>query len=170
MLLLFGPAHVIWAGDLTFHGFLYAAYYPQTLATGLMLWSLIVLDGRPEVWRFIVAPLAVAATLVVHPFTGTLLAVLVATSGSIGRVTRGKSSLLGGISLIVGYLLASRWPEYSLSHAIGGEWCCQGPLLIGVCVVLPSLAGQFAGLWPLARDRRAATRVACRESGQRASR
>ncbi len=150
LLLLFGPAHIIWAGDLTFHGFLYAAYFPQTVATGFMLWTLIVLDGRPEVWRFVVAPLAVAATLVVHPFTGTLLAVLVATSGAIGRLTRRESSLLGGFSLLAGYLIASRWPEYSLSHAIG-ESGLPGLLLIGVCVALPSLVGQLAGLWRFAR-------------------
>ena len=31
LLVLFGPAHVIWAGDLTFHGFLYASSTPRRL-------------------------------------------------------------------------------------------------------------------------------------------
>jgi hypothetical protein len=34
---LFGPANVIWAGDLSFHGFLYAAYFSQTFAVAFIL-------------------------------------------------------------------------------------------------------------------------------------
>jgi hypothetical protein len=148
LLLLFGPGHIIWAGDLTFHGFLYASYYPQTLATGFMLWSLIATDGPPVVWRFLVAPLPVAATMVVHPFTGTLLAVLIATTGSVSMITKRGGFMLGSWALVVGYLMASRWPEYSLSHAIA-ESGVKGPVLIGACSVLPLIAGQFGWAWRL---------------------
>ncbi len=83
LLLLFGPAHVIWAGDLTFNGFLYGAYFPQTLAVALLLYTLLLTDGDPCWERYVLGSILVAATLVVHPFTGTLLAVLVAVRGSV---------------------------------------------------------------------------------------
>ena len=37
---LFGPANVIWAGDLSFHGFLYGSYFSQTFAAALLLYAL----------------------------------------------------------------------------------------------------------------------------------
>jgi len=150
LLLLFGPAQVIWAGDLTFHGFLYGAYFPQTLATGLLLWALVALDGPPLLWRYLAGTLAVAATLVVHPFTGTLLAVLVATSGSVAVIRRRGGWELGSIALFCGYLLASRWPEYSLNRALG-ESGLKGDVLIPLCAAAPIFVRPLARLWELVR-------------------
>ena len=150
LLLLFGPAQVIWAGDLTFHGFLYGAYFPQTLATCLLVWALVALDGPPLLWRYLVGTLAVAATLVVHPFTGTLLAVLVATSGSVAVIRRRRGWELGSIALVCGYLLASRWPEYSLNRALG-ESDLKGDVLIPLCATVPIFARPLAKLWELVR-------------------
>ena len=41
LLALFGPANVIWASDLSLHGFLYASWFPQNVAIGLLLFTLL---------------------------------------------------------------------------------------------------------------------------------
>jgi hypothetical protein len=46
LLVLFGPAHVIWASDLSFNGFLYAGFYPQNVAIALALGALLALRGN----------------------------------------------------------------------------------------------------------------------------
>ncbi len=46
LLVLFGPAHVIWASDLSLHGALYAGFFPQTLAIGTLLLTLLALERR----------------------------------------------------------------------------------------------------------------------------
>ena len=118
LLLLFGPAHVIWAGDLTFNGFLYGAYFPQTLAVALLLYTLLLTDGDPCWERYVLGSILVAATLVVHPFTGTLLAVLVAVRGSVlaqqwsGCWQVGSLCLVGGfVPVALARVLAGRRPR-----------------------------------------------------------
>src|SRR5262249_1635070 len=117
VLLLFGPAHVIWAGDLTFQGFLYASFYPQTLALAFLLYTLVLLHGEAETRRVAIAIMTAAATMVVHPFTGALLALLLAAEGA-WRALRGGEWLFPSLALVVGYAIAARWPAYSLDHAL----------------------------------------------------
>jgi O-antigen/teichoic acid export membrane protein len=150
LLLLFGPAHVIWAGDLTFHGFLYGAYFPQTVATGLLLWTLVALDGPPLLWRYLAGTACAAATFVVHPFTGTLLCLLVAASGSALALARRPGWELGSVSLALGYAIGSQWPQYSLSHALGQSGL-QGPMLVGLCALMPAVALRLGGMWRVLR-------------------
>ena len=68
LLLLFGPAHVIWAGDLTFNGFLYASFYPQTLGLALLLYTLVFVTSGSGLKPVAFTTLAVAATMVVQSF------------------------------------------------------------------------------------------------------
>ena len=153
LLLLFGPAHVIWAGDLTFHGFLYGAYFPQTLAVALMLYDA---PRSPTATRAGSATSSarslVAATLVVHPFTGTLLAVLVAVRGSVLAQQRSGRWQVGSLCLVGGFVLGGLWPAYSLDAALGETGVTGRTLVIG-CALVPLAAAR-----------------ACRGSGSRRSR
>jgi len=135
LLLLFGPAHVIWAGDLTFNGFLYAGFYPQTLALAFLLYTLVLLNGEPRRSRVLIACVTVAATMVVHPFTGTLLALLLAAEGS-RRALRGGNWWIPSVALGVGYLAVANWPSYSLDHALAVAGP-SGGLIIAACAGLP---------------------------------
>src|SRR5262249_5665103 len=88
LLLVFGPAEVIWAGAFSLHSFLYGPFLPQTLAMALLLGTLIALDGPPGRVRYALGTLGVATTLTVHSFTGALLCALVAASGAIAALRR----------------------------------------------------------------------------------
>src|SRR5262249_52319037 len=135
LLLLFGPAHVIWAGDLTFDGFLYASFYPQTLALALLLYTVTLLHGEAQVNRVLVAVATAAATMVVHPFTGALLTLLLAAEAS-WRALRGGEWLIPCLVLGAGYLAVAYWPAYSLDHALAVAGP-SGGLLVAACVVSP---------------------------------
>jgi hypothetical protein len=135
LLLLFGPAHVIWAGDLTFHGFLYASFYPQTLALALLLYTLTLLQGEAQVNRVLLAVVTAASTMVVHPFTGALLTLLLAAEAS-WRALRGGEWLIPCLVLGAGYLAVAHWPAYSLDRALAVAGP-SGGLLVVACVVSP---------------------------------
>jgi hypothetical protein len=138
LLLLFGPAHVIWAGDLTFNGFLYASFYPQTLALALLLYTLVLVGGD-RVVHIAAAVLAVAATMVVHPFTGALLALLLCAEGTLRAFQRRSHWYIPSLALVGGYALAARWPAYSLDHALAVAGP-SGSVLVAVCASAPGLA------------------------------
>jgi hypothetical protein len=136
LLTLFGPAHVIWAGDLTFHGFLYASFYPQTLALGLLLYSLVLVDSPLRLPRLAAAVVLVAATTTVHPFTGVLLAFLLSIAGATRALDDQPGWQVPSIALVGGYLLARLWPAYSLDQAmtVGG---LSGRTIVVGCACLP---------------------------------
>src|SRR5262249_56259320 len=117
LVVVLGRAHGIWAGDLTFHGFLYASFYPQTLALALLLYTLTLLHGEAQVNRVLVAVATAAATMVVHPFTGALLTLLLAAEAS-WRALRGGEWLIPCLVLGAAYLPLAYWPAYSLDHAL----------------------------------------------------
>src|SRR5262249_9374979 len=118
LLVLFGPAHVIWAGDLTFHGLLYSSFYPQTLGLALLLYCLVLADGELRLRRLAGAAAVAAATMTVHPFTGVLLALLLTISGTARALKERPGWQLPSIALVVGYALARLWPSYSLDRAM----------------------------------------------------
>ena len=146
LLVLFGPAQVIWSGDLTFHGFLYASFYPQTLALGLLLYTLFALDARPGVGQVIGLTALIGLTITIHPFTGALLAFLIAMDGSIRAFRGDRRWLIGSGTLVGGFLIAAAWPEYSVSRslAVVGP---SGVLVVLVCACAPAIAylGVLAG-------------------------
>jgi hypothetical protein len=143
MLLLFGPAHVIWAGDLTFNGFLYASFYPQTLALALLLYTLVLVVGEITVARISGAVLTVAATMVVHPFTGVLLALLLCVEGALQAFRRQRNWFVPSLALIGGYALAVPWPAYSLDHALAAAGP-NGRTLVVACASIPAISWLIA--------------------------
>ena len=165
LLLLFGPAHVIWAGDLTFQGFLYASFYPQTLALALLLYTLVLLDGETRPRRVAIAVVAVAATMVIHPFTGALLALLLAAEGG-WRALRGGDWLVPSFALAVGYVIAARWPSYSLDHALAVAGPSGGALVAG-CSMVPFVARFLARTTRLVRFPWPPSRFATDDDGNR---
>jgi hypothetical protein len=143
LLLLFGPAHVIWAGDLTFNGFLYASFYPQTLALALLLYTLVLIHGDASVMRASAGVLAAAATMVVHPFTGVLLALLLCVEGTLRASRRHRNWFLPSLALIGGYALAAPWPAYSLDHAMAAAGPA-GRTLVVACACIPAVSWLVA--------------------------
>ncbi len=136
MLLLFGPAHVIWAGDLSLNGFLYASFYPQTLALALLLYTLVLVAGDATLISISAGILAVAATMVVHPFTGVLLALLLSVEGTLRTFRREGNWFVPSVTLVGGYALAAPWPAYSLDHALAAAGPNGRTLVLG-CAILP---------------------------------
>lgn len=143
LLLLFGPAQVIWAGDLTFNGFLYASFYPQTLALALLLYTLVLVDGNAGFARTSGAALAAAATMVVHPFTGVLLALLLGVQGTLHASRRQGGWFVPSLALVGGYALAARWPAYSLDHALAAAGP-NGRTLVVACASVPVISWLLA--------------------------
>jgi len=138
LLLLFGPAHVIWAGDMSFHSVLYASYFPQGLALAFALYALVVLDGDGTV-RLVGGTLLVAATMSVHPFTGLVLVGLLAARASVAAWRVAPGWWRGPAAQTVGFALASLWPAYSLDRALG-ESGLSGVGVIALGLALPAVA------------------------------
>jgi hypothetical protein len=136
LFLLFGPAHVIWAGDLSFHGFMYASFYPQTVALGLLLYTLVALDAKPGLGRAAGLTALIGVTISIHPFTGALLAGLIALDGSLRAVRRDRRWMGASGALVAGFLVAEAWPAYSVDRALAVVGP-HGVLLIASCAALP---------------------------------
>ena len=149
LLALFGPTNVIWASDLSLHGFLYASWYPQNVAIGFLLFTLLALDWR----RRASLPLTIvltALTMTIHPFTGVLLTLLVAARGCQLAVQRDERWRHASYALVGGFALGSLWPAYSLSHAMS-ETRMPGGLFVAVAASAPLLISSFAGSRPVGR-------------------
>ncbi len=150
LLALFGPANVIWASDLSLHGFLYASWFPQNVAIGLLLFTLLALDWR----RRVAVPLSIlltAATMTIHPFTGVLLTLLVAARGC--QLALQRDDRWRGMSYVLlgGFALGSLWPAYSLSRGMA-ETGLPGGLFVAIAAATPLLATALAGSQPVRRS------------------
>jgi hypothetical protein len=142
LLVLFGPAHVVWASDLSFNGLLYAGFYPQNVAIALALGALLALDGR-GLPTLALATVLAAATMAVHPLTGTLLAGLAAFDGC-RRAVRGQPGIFrSSAALTVGFVGALAWPAYPLNQAMG-ESGLPGSAIVAACALAPCLAEALA--------------------------
>jgi hypothetical protein len=138
LLAIFGPPHVIWASDLSLHGALYAAFFPQTLAIATTLLTLRVLERRSR--RSLAAACGLATTtMLVHPFTGVLLAVLATAESCRLAAHRDRAAVRSPIALASGFLIGTLWPAYSLDRAFG-ETGLRGVFFIGLCVAAPAVA------------------------------
>ncbi len=142
LLVLFGPANVIWAGDLTFHGFLYGAYFPQNVALAFLLYTLTVLERPPSGQRTGLAAICTAITLTVHPFTGVLLVTLVAARGCCLAVRRRYDWVTGSVATAAGFGIGLLWPAYSLNGALVDAGV-HGWLFIVACTLAPLVARGF---------------------------
>ena len=142
LLAVFGPANVIWASDLSLHGFLYAGWFPQNVALGFLLFTLLALDWRRSASLPVTVVLA-ATTMTVHPFTGVLLSLLVAARGSQLAIQGDPRWRHASYALIGGFLLGSFWPAYSLSHAMA-ETGLPGGLFVALAAAAPLAAMGLA--------------------------
>jgi hypothetical protein len=143
LLALFGPAHVVWASDLTLHGALYAGFYPQNVALALMLATLLAVR-RARPLSLLLAVLGAAATLTVHPFTGLLLVALVAAQSVVHARRQELVYVAGPIVTMLGFLLGLLWPAYSLDRAMG-EVGVPGAVFVSLCAAAP-LAARYLRL------------------------
>jgi hypothetical protein len=142
LLVLFGPAHIIWAGDLTFHSFLYAAYFPQNVALAFLLYALTALEGRPSAGRTARVTLCTAAALTIHPFTGAVLMALVAARGCALAVRRSRDWATGSVATLVGFGIGLLWPAYSLNGALA-DVGLKGWIFVAACGLAPLIARAF---------------------------
>jgi hypothetical protein len=142
LLVLFGPANVIWAGDLTFHGFLYGAYFPQNVALAFLLYALTVLERPPSGRRTALASVCIAITVTVHPFTGVLLMTLVAVRGCSLAVRRHYDWVTGSVATLAGFGIGLLWPAYSLNDALVDAGV-HGWLFVVACALAPLVARGF---------------------------
>ena len=135
---IFGPPHVIWASDLSLHAALYAGFFPQNLALGTTLLTLLAL-GRRSRRSLAAACLLACITMLVHPFTGVLLSVLATTETCRLAMHRERAAIRAPIALVTGFALGMLWPAYSLDRAFA-ETGMRGILFIGLCAAVPLAA------------------------------
>jgi hypothetical protein len=135
---IFGPPHVIWASDLSLHAALYAGFFPQNLALGTTLLTLLALERRSHT-SLAAACLLASFTMLVHPFTGVLLSVLATTESCRLAMHRERAAVRAPIALGVGFVLGMLWPAYSLDRAFA-ETGMRGILFIGLCAAAPLVA------------------------------
>ncbi len=152
---LFGPADVIWAGDLSFHGLLYGSYFSQTFAVALLLYALRFVPRASTRRAQAAAVLLVTLLFLVHPFTGVLF-VFLASCQAAGWAWQRKPGWRRAPAITaVAFVLGCTWPAYALSPAMAvsgiGGWA-----LIGLAALFP-LAAFRAG--KVARARRLVERL-----------
>jgi hypothetical protein len=132
---IFGPPHVIWASDLSLHAALYAGFFPQNLALGTALLTLLALERRSPVF-LVVSCLLAGLTMLVHPFTGVLLCVLVAAQSCHLAVQGDRmAAAKRPIALGAGFALGLLWPAYSLDRAFA-ETGLRGVLFVALCIAV----------------------------------
>jgi hypothetical protein len=142
LLAIFGPTHVIWASDLSLHGFLYAGYFPQNVAVGLLLFALLAVDWRSRA-ALPAAIVLTAATMTVHPFTGVLLTLLVTVRACQLAVRNDPRRRIGPYALVGGFALGLLWPAYSLSEAMS-ETGMPGWLFVSLAALTPLCVRHMA--------------------------
>jgi hypothetical protein len=139
---VFGPPHVIWASDLSLHAALYAGFFPQNVAMGTLLVALLLLERESRA-SLIAVSIVAGLTMLVHPFTGVLLCVLVTAHSCRLSVRRDSAFVRGPIALGAGFGLGLLWPAYSLDRAFA-ETGLRGVVFVGLCVALPFVAALLA--------------------------
>jgi len=167
LLVLFGPAHVIWATDLSFNGFLYSGFYPENVALALALAALLALRGRGRP-SLVLATVLTAWTMVESPLIGALLAGLAAADGCLRAVRAEPGTYRSSAALIFGFILGMAWPAYQLNQGMA-ESGVPGSVLVAGCAAAPALAAMLV---PLLRGRvelsRRAHKIAAALTGPRA--
>ncbi len=158
---LFGPANVVWAGDLSFHGFLYGSYFSQTFAVALLLYALHLVPRASSLWAQSGLAGLVTLLLLVHPFSGVLFVAL-ATTQAVAWAWQGRPGWRRvPATIVVAFLAGSAWPAYSLSAAmvVSGLSGTEIVMLAALAPLLASAAGRMARTLPSPARRLAAPRL-----------
>jgi hypothetical protein len=147
LLAVLGPAHVIFASDLSLHGFLYDGYYPTTFATGLTFATLALLPRRSRT-ATIAAVLLAALTLVTDPFNGLLLSALMVAYASRVALSSRRDGVRVSLMLLAAFALAGLWPAFSLFGAFDASGL-PVPVVLAVACAAPWVwAGLMQRLRP----------------------
>jgi hypothetical protein len=165
---LFGPVHVIWASDLSIHAALYAGFFPQNVAMGTALLTLLALERRTNA-SLAGACALTSLTMLVHPFTGVLLCVLATVESCRLAARADRAWRRAPFALGAGFALGLLWPAYSLDLAFA-ETGMRGVVFVSLCVAAPVLTlaigkrAAWAGIGRLVRStvRRLASAEAAR--------
>jgi hypothetical protein len=117
---VFGPIHLAFPSDLTFNGFLYAGYYPTTVASGLTLATLVML--RRTSWRWTAATVIVAAlTVTADPLNGAVMSALVTVFACQSSRRRRSESVRVPLVLAGAFGLARLWPPFDIFSAFASS-------------------------------------------------
>ena len=115
---VWGPALIVSPGDLSFHGFMTTSDHSESLAIALMLYALIVLDGRLSARRLALGSVTVAAVMSTHPFTGIRFAALATALASYHALRGDRKWMVTPPALAIGFLVAGLWPAYDIAQAM----------------------------------------------------
>ncbi len=129
VLMVFGPAHVTFASDLSVNGFLYAGYYPTMFATGLTLAALVMLRRGSVGWTIAAVPV-IALIITTDPLNGATLAALATVCAARSR----RDAIAIPLALVAGFLLAATWPVFDVLSAFADSGLPVPGLLAGVIV------------------------------------
>ncbi|MGA2928479.1 MAG: hypothetical protein ABSG43_21300, partial [Solirubrobacteraceae bacterium] len=161
VLSLFGPAHIIFASDLTLGGLLATGYYPTTLAAGMTIAVLMLLRRRSKA-ASLATMLLLALTLVTDLFSGTVLLIFtIIYSCLAARRVRSEARRIPGL-ILGAFALAALWPLFHVFAAFQ-EAGIPAPALIVAAfaapwlwrLVAPRLEALTRSVPPLARAARA---------------
>ena len=147
---LFGPANVIWAGDLSFHGFLYGSYFSQTFAVALLLYALHWVPRAASRPGQAAVVALVTLLLLVHPFTGVLFVFLITCQAMAWGWQRRAGWRRAPWTVGLAFLLGSTWPAYSLSAAMTVAGL-SGLIIVAIAVLAPGAAYHAVTVMRLVR-------------------
>lgn len=135
LLMVFGPVHVTFPSDLSLNGFLYAAYYPTTFATGLTLAVLVMLQRSSLVWSAFTS-IVIALTISTDPLNGAVLAALmILYACKRGEASR-REAVRIPLMLAAGFLVAQAWPAFDV-YATFNSNGVPVPAVVGAAFVAP---------------------------------
>ncbi len=137
LLALFGPAHVIYAGDMSLNGFLTTGYFPSTVATGFLLATLVAVDIRRP-WATVLAIPLTALTLTSDPFAGLLLVLVMILYACANVAQDPRERWRTPLVFALGAALTLAWPAMSTLSAYSKSGAPL-PGLVLVAFVAPSL-------------------------------
>ena len=164
LLVLFGPANIVFSSDLTINGFLAAGYYPTTLAAGLTLTGLLAITQSG--WKAsCLAALLVALTVTTDLFSGTVMVAVLILYSVVACHTRRTEAWRVPAIIAGGFLLAQLWPLFNVWSSFASAKL-PVPGFVCVAVVAPQVSMRL-GPW-LGRRAARAVRLLQRPIGARA--
>lgn len=142
LLVVLGPAHIIFSSDLSLNGFLDTGYYPTTLATGLTLAVLLALERDGWLSGMLAVGLT-AFTLTTDLLSGAVLVVLMVLTACLRSPQEPVRAIRVAIVLAWAVMLAAAWPVFDLPKAFAASGLPVGAL-VAVGLLAPALTLALA--------------------------